>query len=165
MRRGPMKNLAASVTLVLIGFHLKMPKTLKEKAKEKYSQIGEVSCPAFPDETIVFNAKGFNHIFYKGARSGRRKDSIAVRVRLLDRAAELLEISTIFQEEDSYKGVHKGKRKKYHFWAFEGVIRNRRIKVIIRQVGEGKKHFWSVIPSWRKSRFGIRNIRSNIRRQ
>jgi len=46
---------------------------------------------------------------------------------------------------------------KYQFWTFEAVIDNRRIKVIIRQVGNGKKHFWSVIPTWRKDRFGVLN--------
>lgn len=88
-----------------------------------------------------------------------------MKIRLLDRAVGLLEKSTVFQEEDSYNGIYRGKRRKFKFWAFEGVIRDRRIKVIVRQIGRGKKHFWSVIPSWRKSRFGARNIRSNIRRQ
>ena len=26
-------------------------------------------------------------------------------------------------------------------------------KVIVRQVGHGQKHFWSVIPAWRKDRY------------
>lgn len=142
-----------------------MTKTLKEKAKEKYSRIQSINCPAFPNETIVFNAKGFNHLFYKGARSGRNKVSIAVRIRLLDRAVELLTKSMFFQEEDSYEGVYRGKKKKYQFWALEGIIKNKRIKVVVRQIGKGKKHFWSVIPSWRKSKFGIKNVRSNIKRQ
>ena len=142
-----------------------MAKTLREKAKEKYAKIGEISCSAFPNETIIYNAKGLNHIFYKRARSGRSKINAATKVRLLDRAVELLERSTVFQEEDSYSGIYRKKRRKHKFWAFEGVIRNRRIKVIIRQIGRGKKHFWSVIPAWRKSKFGVRNIRSNIKKQ
>jgi len=142
-----------------------MTKTLKEKAKEKYSKIGEVTCPAFPNEKIVFNAKGFNHIFYKGGRSGRSKVNIATKIRLLDRAVELLKKSAVFQEQDSYNAIYRGKRRKHKFWAFEGVIKDRRIKVIVRQVGRGKKHYWSVIPAWRKARFGVRNVRSNIRKQ
>jgi len=50
-----------------------------------------------------------------------------------------------FQEESNYKK--------------EAVINDRRIKVVIRQVGNGQKHFWSVIPAWRKDRFGIINAR------
>jgi len=47
----------------------------------------------------------------------------------------------------------------YKFWCFEAVVENRRIKVIVRQVGNGKKHFWSVIPAWRKDRYGILNAK------
>lgn len=79
--------------------------SLKEKAKKKYFKIKEVTCPAFPEEKVVFNSKGFNHIFYKGPRSGRKKTNAACRVRLLDRAVELLEKSSIHQEEDSYRGI------------------------------------------------------------
>jgi len=60
-----------------------------------------------------------------------------------------------FQEESNYKKENVS----YKFWAFEAVINDRRIKVVIRQVGNGQKHFWSVIPAWRKDRFGIINAR------
>ena len=41
----------------------------------------------------------------------------------------------------------------------------RRIKVIVRQVGNGVKHFWSVIPGWRKIRGAVRNARGDLSRQ
>jgi len=72
------------------------------------------------------------------------------------RAIHLLKQSTFYQEESFY--VRQGTI--YHFWAFEAVVDNRRIKVVVRQVGKGKKHFWSVIPAWRKTRFGILNARN-----
>ena len=136
--------------------------TYKEKAREQYTKIGEVKCPAF-NEKVVYNAKGFNHIFYKGSRSDRGFKDIQTRVRLLDRSKELLEKSGVVQEESSYQGKHKGKAKEFKFWGLEGVINDRRIRVVVRQVGQGKKHFWSVIPAWRKTRFGkVKNCKNNL---
>ena len=136
---------------------------LKKIAAEKYFKIKKVKCPAFPKETIVFNAKGFNHIFYKGSRSDRDFKDIQTRVRLLDRAIILLKKSWVVQEENGYKTNYKGKIKEFNFWAFEGVIEERRVKVVVRQIGQGKKHFWSVIPAWRSVRFGkkVKNYRNN----
>lgn len=143
-----------------------MPKhSFKKKAREKYSKIGQIKCPAFPKEKILFNAKGFNHLFYKGSHRSRGKKHIQIRVKLLDQAVKLLKIVTIFQEKDRYLTYIKGQKKTIKYWAFEGVIDNRRIKVIIRQIGKGKKHFWSVIPAWRKTRYGKRlNYKRSLRR-
>jgi hypothetical protein len=57
----------------------------------------------------------------------------------------MLKVMPIYQDEISY-GV--GGRK-FSFWSFEGVVDERKVKVIVRQIGSGKKHFWSVIPSWK----------------
>lgn len=142
-----------------------MSSSFKNKARNVYFKIGAVKCPAFPKEKIIFNAKGFNHLFYKGDRSGRDKKEIFVRIKLLPLAVKLLKIATILQEEASYVGHFKNKRKEFKFWVFEGVLEERRIKVVIRQIGQGRKHFWSVIPAWRKSKFGKRlNFKSHLRK-
>ena len=135
----------------------------REKARLQYFKIKKVKCPAFAKEPVIFNAKGFNHIFYKGARSERDFKDIQTRVRLLDRAVILLKKSGVVQEENEYRAESKGKIKEFKFWAFEGVIEDRRIKVVVRQIGEGRKHFWSVIPAWRSVRFGkrVKNYRNN----
>lgn len=136
---------------------------LKEQAREIFARSKTIDCPAFPGEKIIFNAKGFSHLFYKGSKKNRTRDraQIAVRIKLLPRAVKLLKLMPIYQEQASYIF---GKRQ-YKFWAFEGVIDNRRIKAIIRQAGNGHKHFWSVIPGWRRSGRIIRNARSDLRKQ
>lgn len=55
--------------------------------------------------------------------------------------------------------------KKIRYWAFEAVVDRRRIKVIVRQVGRGNKHFWSVIPAWRRVRGHVVNAKSNLKNQ
>ena len=123
----------------------------KDQIKKFFNEHKEIVCPAFPDEKIIFNAKGINHLIYKGNRSRREESRILANIRLLPRAVKTLRVMPLWQEENSY--VREGTL--YKFWCFEAVVDNRRIKVIVRQVGNGKKHFWSVIPAWRKDRYGI----------
>ena len=138
-------------------------KILKKQAKEIFTNEKVINCPAFKGEGIALNAKGLSHLFYKGSGKNRTRVSsqIEVRIKLLPRAIRLLKIMPVYQEQAEY--AFRGKQ--YKFWAFEGVIDGRRIKTIVRQRGNGKKHFWSVIPAWRKSGRIIRNVKSDLRKQ
>ncbi|MCX6727055.1 MAG: hypothetical protein NTY75_04615 [Candidatus Shapirobacteria bacterium] len=136
--------------------------TFKDQIKKIFDETKEVDCPAFPGEKIHFNSKGINHLIYKGARSMREVSRIKTNIRLLPGAIKLLKIMPIAQEESSYM-VGETTMK---YWAFEGVINKRRIKVVIRQKGDGNKHFFSVIPAWRKDRFGqVKNSRGDLRKE
>lgn len=136
---------------------------IKIQARELFLTVKHVHCPAFPSEKIVFNAKGLHHLFYKGSKKvqTRTKAEIRIRIQLLPLAIDLLKIMPVYQEES----VYQLKNKVYRFWAFEGIVGGRRIKVIVRQVGNGAKHFWSVIPGWRKIRGAVRNARGDLIRQ
>ena len=133
-----------------------MYKTYKDKIKKIFDKTEKVKCPAFDNEEINFNAKGINHLLFKGDRSQRDSKRIETHIRLLPSAIYLLQNATFWQEESTYE---KGERI-YKYWAFEAVVKDRRIKVIVRQVGNSKKHFWSVIPAWRRDKFGILNAKS-----
>ena len=127
----------------------------KDQIKKIFDKNKKIYSPSFPNEKIVFNAKGINHLIYNGNRSRRERSRIETNIRLLPGAIKLLKIMPLPQEESFYKseGIL------YKFWTFEAVINERRIKVIVRQVGRGQKHFWSVIPAWRKDRYGTLNAR------
>lgn len=127
----------------------------KNKIKDIFDKTKTVKCPAFENEEINFNAKGINHLLFKRDRSQRDSKRIETNVRLLPSAIYLLQNATFWQEESEYKK----EGKVYKFWAFEAVVNKRRIKVIVRQVGNSKKHFWSVIPAWRKDKFGVINAK------
>ncbi|PJC38843.1 hypothetical protein CO044_02815, partial [Candidatus Peregrinibacteria bacterium CG_4_9_14_0_2_um_filter_38_9] len=116
--------------------------THKQKIQTIFSKAKEIACPAFGQEKIYFNAKGINHLLYKGSRSKRDAKRIEINIRLLPRAIQVLRVMPYFQEESCYVNDSTT----YKFWAFEAVAEGRRIKVIVRQVGNGNKHFWSVIP-------------------
>ncbi len=133
---------------------------LKQQARKFFQQTKAVFCPAFPDEKVVFNSKGINHLLYKSGRTNRRrsKKEAAIRINLLPRAVKLLSLITLYQQDV----ILEFGEKRLKYWSLEGVIDNRRIKVIVRQVGKGNKHFWSVIPDWRKIGGRVQNAKSNL---
>jgi abortive infection bacteriophage resistance protein len=72
-------------------------------------------------------------------------------------AEKLIKISTTYQEfEESIRELSTKQNKKkirkslsVKYWGIIAIINNRKIKVILRKIGNnGDVHFWSVIPSW-----------------
>ncbi len=134
---------------------------LKEDAQRFYSSTGRITSPAF-NEDIYFTAEGFNHIIYKRARSEREKSSQILRFKLLPLAVKLIKLSTTFQEFEETlqqfevksfkKRVTKSKPVKY--WGIIAIIEGRKIKVILRKIGDnGQMHFWSIVPAWTTNKF------------
>jgi hypothetical protein len=129
---------------------------LRQDAVKFYAGIGRVHAPAF-GEVIHFPSEGFNHIIFKTARSERERPSQIMRFKLLPLAVELVKLSTTYQEFEETikeftvkarkKKVKKTKRVRY--WGIIAIIRGRKIKVILRKIGDnGTLHFWSIVPSW-----------------
>ncbi|MCX6783694.1 MAG: hypothetical protein NT141_01290 [candidate division WWE3 bacterium] len=133
----------------------------KKNAKAFFKKHKSVKCPAFPKEKVYFNSRSLNHLFYEGAMSARPSKETETRVSLLPRAFLVLKRSSFWQEERIVD--HKGEIM--HYWSLEAVVEERRIKVIVRQKGGGRKFFWSVIPSWRKIDGRVVNARSDLSKQ
>ena len=130
--------------------------TLREDAQKLYLTTRPILSPAF-NEYVHFTAEGFNHIIFKGSRTERERPSQIMRFKLLPRAIKLIELSTTFQEYEetlkefevkSYKKkVRKTKPVKY--WGIIAITDGRKIKVILRKIGDnGQLHFWSIVPAW-----------------
>jgi IS4 transposase len=146
---------------------------LREDTQKFYSGIMKVHSPVLGYD-IHFNAEGFNHIILKNARSERDKVSQISRFKLLALASKLIAISTTFQEfEETIKEFEVKRFKKrikqsksIKYWGIIAIIEGRKIKVILRKMGDGGTvHFWSVIPGWvtnkyRDTRF-ITTMRGN----
>lgn len=129
---------------------------LKENAQRFYNAVSRVFSPALNQE-IHFTAEGFNHIIFKGARSERERPSQILRFKLLPLALKLIKTSTTYQEfEETLKEFDVKRYKKrtrvtksIKYWGIIAIIDGRKIKVIIRKVGDnGSLHFWSIVPSW-----------------
>jgi hypothetical protein len=136
---------------------------IREDAQKLYNDFIDVLCPAL-NTSVSFSSHGFNHLIYRKGRSERDRTSQIMRFKLLVRAYELIALTTTFQEyEDSLKEFRIKRYKKkiettkqVQYWGLIAIIDNRKIKVILRKIGDGNLHFWSVIPAWvtNKSRDG-----------
>lgn len=129
---------------------------IKEDANNFYQKIGAIRCPALNNSLVHFTSEGFNHLVYKGSRKERSKNDQITKFKILPKAKKVIETSTTYQEYD--EGLIEVRRKKFKrvvnesvpvkYWGFVAIIENFRIKVIVRLVGNGQMHFWSVIPAW-----------------
>lgn len=125
------------------------------KAREFYGRIEGVLCPYLNTE-VVFNAMGFHHLQFSSG-SERKKQAQLYKFSLLESVVEILQKSGTVQQYRQQLGAvgrKKGKSgmrdtKMITYWAFEGILGGdksmKRVKVIVRQIGDGKKHFWSVM--------------------
>lgn len=114
------------------------------------------------NELVHFSAESFNHILYKGSRRERDRSSQIMRFKLLPRAIKLIGYSTTYQEyeetikefEVKTRKTKTRKSKKVQYWGIIAITENRKIKVILRKIGDnGILHFWSIIPAWTTNKF------------
>jgi len=130
---------------------------VKEEAREFYTKIGRIFCPAL-NQAIHFTRDGFNHIIYQKGAKERDKAAQMSRFRLLPLAVKLVAQASTYQEyEKTVKEFEvKNKKKKrviknkpVCYWGLIGIIENRKLKVTIKQEGHnGPLRFWSVVPAW-----------------
>ncbi len=126
------------------------------EAEGYYRNIGSVYCPYFK-KNVIFNSDGFHHLRYKVAGSEREKSAQMYKFSLLAGAVELINSSgTLQQYRKQWGAVGRKKNtdgsremKEMEYFAFEGILGKgsimMRIKAIVRKVGNGEPHFWSVM--------------------
>jgi len=139
---------------------------LKEKAELEYKEIGSVFCPYF-QEDVNFNAKGLEHIKFKGRNKARSHQDQYIRLRCLSLAPKIISLSHTlqgYQERNEMVNVKSGKwkylMKSVNYFEFVAVLKEVRVRIIVRKVGSGEPDFWSIIPFWRMDKFGNRLIHS-----
>jgi hypothetical protein len=111
-----------------------------KKAHIEYKKIGHVECPAFGNESIYFNKHGFSHLIRKKGKPRSPFQQLR-RTRLLLYAKGILCRATTFAThstsvEDDVKAS---------FWTFYETVDSIQIKIVVRQLGEGRKHFFSIM--------------------
>lgn len=111
-----------------------------KNAKTEYKKIGHVECPAFRGERVYFTKDGFTHLLRKGSDIRPDKEQLR-RLKLLPHAASILRGS---------KYAHSQKLNivddcPAYFWTFSKTINSIPIRVVVRQLGNGRKHFFSIM--------------------
>lgn len=128
---------------------------VKAEAEEFYGSVVEIYCPYF-GEKIAFNAKGLRHLKFKSDQQARLRNEQYARLKLLPYAPEVLKKSYTVQGIWRTKKLEAQKTnnrwehivKEVVFYEFIAVLDNVRVKVIVKEVQGGERHFWSVIPYW-----------------
>ena len=128
---------------------------VRTDAEVFYDTISEIHCPYFAQK-VAFNTKGIRHLKFKSDRKARpRKDQYS-RLKLIRYAPEILKLSKTVQgiwqtkcfEEQKTNSCWKKLLKDIIFYEFVAVLDTVRVRVIVKEVYGGEKHFWSVIPFW-----------------
>lgn len=135
----------------------------KDKIRQEYDSIREVHCPYF-NGMVKFSSDGFQHLLFKGSSKAKERShgEQYIRLKLFKLAPKLLRITRTLQEfhsQNQFVVIKTNKRreavvKEVKYWGFIAIIEDRKIKVVVKQLGDGFKRFWSIIPNWttRKSR-------------
>lgn len=123
-----------------------------------YKKIGKIVCPYFGHE-IPFNSDGFHHLQFSADRERDKKEQM-LKFSLLPSAPMILKNSGTVQEhrktmeaEEAGRYSKRGRKMvEVEYWGFVAIVGKKdplRIKVIVRRVGTGQIHFWSIMPAQR----------------
>lgn len=132
---------------------------IKSKADIFYKSVGCVRCPAL-DANVHFTSDGFHHLQFDGTRAERTKIVQKNKMLCLHEAVEVIKKSNTVQEyrtavqpigKPDKSGFRSTKNVVYYaFHAITDFSKLRRVNVVVRRVGDGNFHFWSVMPSWKE---------------
>jgi hypothetical protein len=122
----------------------------KREAKEFYHSIGRVWCPTLEDN-VTFNSPGFRHLVRKGSKPRSRRDQMR-RFALLYFAPDIISDTSAeaaCREREKTSDGSLGDRKartlsSARFWTAATKSRGQILMVVVRQIGAGQKHFFSI---------------------
>ncbi len=134
-------------------------KQLKLKAKKHYAKIGRIPSPALSNEYVAFTSKGFTHLVRKGRNPRPRNEQIR-RFALLPHAETIIknpEAVIIYRTTETKYWTNRYGQKVLitstaHFWTFVEIREGKEIKVVVRQLNLGQKHFFSIMGNNQKRR-------------
>ncbi|MES2215994.1 MAG: hypothetical protein V4481_01725 [Patescibacteria group bacterium] len=110
---------------------------LVQEAKQKYKSIGSAPCPALNNEQISFNKHGLRHLLFKRGLPRPQSEQLR-RLMLVQHAPYILKSGKLLEYRENIESATIGR-----FWAITGHNQDTKITVIVRQIGNGKKHFFS----------------------
>lgn len=103
-------------------------------------------CPLLTNY-VNFNAKGFHHLFYDGTGKGRTNMERIYRLNLLPLCIPVIKVANTIVEYR--KQFIKSLGKEVEFWRIGEKVGKKKTftTVILRRIGKGPIHFWSI---WKK---------------
>ena len=131
-------------------------KEVKEKGEGLYKSLGEIFCP-FLKEKVSFGAQGLEHLKFKRREKSRLEKDQYMRFKLLHLAPEILKSSHTLQgilETKKFERIRTNSRtetalKPVTYYEFIAVLKRNRVRIIVKQIENGQKFFWSIVPFWK----------------
>ncbi|MFA6414450.1 MAG: hypothetical protein WC217_01760 [Candidatus Paceibacterota bacterium] len=128
---------------------------VKEKGEKLYKSLGEVACPYLKGK-VSFGAQGLEHLKFKRRGKARLEKDQYMRFKLLQLAPEILKLSHTLQgvlETKKFERVRTNNRtetvlKLVTYYEFIAVMKRNRVRIIVKQIENGQKYFWSIVPFW-----------------
>jgi hypothetical protein len=110
----------------------------KKEAREYYAKINRVWCLRLAS-FVIFDRAGFQHLIRRG-KIPRPKSEQKRRFALLPRAVEMLNNpdAHIFYKKKVFENGEA------EFWIFKQTVNKTMISVVLRRIGNGNIHFFSV---------------------
>jgi len=129
---------------------------LKQTAETHYRSIGEIFCPYF-NKKVGFNAKGLDHIKMHGWNKARTASDQYLRLKFLQLAPVIISKAGTVQEfvqKKNFERVQTNSRWEQRavtvcYYGFVAIVGKLRVKIIVKQVENGRPYFWSIIPFWK----------------
>lgn len=120
-----------------------------------YKSLKEIHCPYFKDK-VSFSSQGLEHLKFKQRGKARLEQDQYMRFKLIHLAPEVIKISSSLQgvwETKRFEHVKTNNKwqkmlKHVTYYEFMAVIKRNRVKIVVKQIENGKKIFWSIIPFW-----------------
>ena len=128
---------------------------VKIKGEEFYKTLTDIYCPYFK-EKVSFNAQGLEHLKFKQQRKARPQQDQYMRFKLLHLAPVILKNTATLQgiwDKKAFEEIRIHNRtdtilKMVTYYEFVAVLENVRVKIIVKQIENGQRFFWSIIPYW-----------------
>lgn len=129
---------------------------VKIEAEKFYKSVGDIYCPYFK-ERINLNHKGLEHIEFKGNNAIRPIKDQYRRLKILKYTPIILESSHTLQgirRTKNFEYIKTNSRwenvlKNVIYFEFIAILDDLRIRIILKQIENGSKFFWSIIPYWK----------------
>ena|SRR3989344_3957156 len=129
---------------------------IRSDFESKYKAIKEIRCPYFSG-TVVFNAMGLEHLKFMRKNHARPRNEQLLRMRLFTLAPEILGLSRTIQGityTKHFENLRTNQRYQstllpVHYYEFVAILKDKRVRVVIKQIDDGPKFFWSIIPFWK----------------
>ncbi|OGN09446.1 MAG: hypothetical protein A3C61_01225 [Candidatus Yanofskybacteria bacterium RIFCSPHIGHO2_02_FULL_39_10] len=121
-----------------------------------YKAIKEVRCPYFTGP-VVFNAMGLEHLKFMRKNHARPRNEQLLRMRLFPLAPEIVSLSQTIQGityTKHFENLRTNQRYQsillpVYYYEFVAILKDKRVRVVIKQIEDGPRFFWSIIPFWK----------------